>query len=206
MKNIRASLRFAILNFLWHIPGFRAYAEKRLPRHARGYRHYWESAEGKQYRMHMMERQQHLDENPSLAEIRAALDAHSPAKVLEVGCGYGRTLAALAPFYTVEGCDIAEDLLALVPKEIPTFRLDIVHPEAVWLEAHRGAWDVIFFRAVTMYFKENPEEMKRAMQTVEALAKKKVLVWEWMHVCDAMQKVYPSEKFEYHPLPVHANE
>ena len=196
------------LYILWYIPGFRSFAERRLPTHKRGYRYYWTSDEGKKYRLAMYKRQSKesdtpLVDNPTVEEMRSAIDPYVPKNVLEVGCGYGRILEQLKPFYDIEGCDVSDDLLALAPQGIKTFKLDLVNPDNRWLQSHKGKWDVVFCRAVTMYFKEQPEDMRKAMRTMELLANKKVVVWEWAHVLEAM-KPYKSNKFEFHIMKVWA--
>lgn len=179
-----ADLRFKILTLLWYTP-LRPWVRKRLPKHTRGYEYYWVSEEGKQYRETCVGRQgkggtKPLVDDPTIEELREALDQYQAKTVLEAGCGWGRLLEEIAPYYEVSGCDISDDLLEQVPESIPTFKLDLVDPLPL-----EKKWDVVFCRAVLMFFIDNPEQMKKAVKTLESLAIKKVIVWDWPHVCEA---------------------
>lgn len=170
--------------------------------YGRDYVRDWVSPEGKAYRERVFARQsaaglKPLRDNPTFDEIRTAIDRHHPAKVLEFGCGWGRVLEVLHPYYDIEGCDVADEYLAKVPPTIPTFKLDILTPPAGFIETHRGAWDVLFCRGVMLAF--SPDQMRTAMANLEQMAAKKVLIWEWAKVTKAMARAYPSPKFEYHP-------
>lgn len=193
------AFRLFVLNILSLIRVTRSWAERRLPRHERGYRYYWEQAGSAGYREDMYRRQKDMDANPTFEEMRRTIAAHDPSTVLNVGCGYGRELEALAPFFSIEGCDIAEDLLAKAKGGVSVFRFDIVE------DSTDKKWDILFCRAVMMYFTE-PEVLRKAMQHMEAMARKKVIVWEWPHICRFMQDTYPSEKFEYHPMSYNEHE
>lgn len=191
-----SQLRFWILTLLWYTP-MRPWVNKRLPRHTRGYEYYWTSEEGKEYRKICIERQgkggtKPLLDDPTFAEIRAVLDGYAAKTVLEAGCGWGRILEELAPWYQVEGCDISDDLLSYVPTSIPTFKLDLVQPHPV----HKK-WDVVFCRAVLMFFIDSPDQMRKAVETLESLADKKVIVWDWPHVCEAARP-FATDKTEFH--------
>lgn len=166
------------------------------PWYAKPYSHYWSDESGKQYRDKTYARQKSGGEkplvaNPTVEEIRTIFDRYQPATVLELGCGWGRLLEALAPYYTVEGCDVADEYLANAPEGIPVFHYDVVTEEPT------GNWDIVFTRAVMQYFINDAAALTRAMQHMEQMAQKKVIVWEWPHVAAAMKKAYPSEKFEY---------
>lgn len=198
-------MREKLLEIFWQIPLLRSFARERMPVHGRGYKHYWQSEDGRAYREKTYERQrrdgeQPLLDNPSFLEIRKALNAHVPQAVLEVGCGWGRILEELDPDYDIQGCDIAEDLLAQAAPHLRTFVLDIADPDPKWLASHENVWDVTFTRAVMMYFLRQPEEMRKAMDTLETITSSKVIIWEWPHVCEAMRKISSSDKFEYRPL------
>jgi trans-aconitate methyltransferase len=192
-------MRLRLLSVLSCIPLMRSWAERRLPRHERGYKYYWEDSGSLAYREDMYRRQRDMDANPTFDEMRAAIAAYSPSSVLNVGCGYGRELEALAPFFSIEGCDIAEDLLAKARGDLSVFRFDIVE------DSTDRRWDILFCRAVMMYFAE-PDIMRKAMRNMESMAVKRVIVWEWPHVCRFMQETYPSEKFEYHPMSYNEQE
>jgi SAM-dependent methyltransferase len=197
-------LKSLLLDLLARSP-LRSLIRSRLPVHGKGYAHYWENAAGAEYRKRTFDRQhaggtKPLIENPTYEEIQSALDRHQPKNVLEVGCGWGRILEELSATYDIEGCDLSEDLLAKARKDLKTFKLDIVSPPSGWVESHQDHWDVVFCRAVMMYFYEQPEDMRRAMATAESIAKTKVIVWEWPHIIERMKKTNPSKKFEYHPL------
>lgn len=188
-------LRFKVLTLLWYTP-LRLWSLKRLPKHTRGYEYYWVSEEGKKYRETCVARQgkkgsKPLVDDPTFEEIRAALDTYTPESVLEAGCGWGRILEELAPFYSIEGCDISDDLLAQVPASIPTFKYDLVHPTPL-----ERTWDLVFCRAVLMFFVTNPDHMKKAVETMEAMASKKVIVWDWPHVCEAARP-FATDKTEF---------
>lgn len=202
-------LRLRILSMLYAFPPTKEYAYRRLPRHRSGYKEYWANAKSEKYRAGTLQHDQavsQLSNYPSPEELIRIMKAHAPSSILDVGCGYGRFLEILAPHFEVSGCDLSAELLAQVPAHLraKTFQLDVVRPPAEWVTAHTNAWDVVMCWCVMMYFLENEEETKSAMRTMETLAKDTVIVWEWKHVCDYMQRVYPSDKFEYHVLPVTA--
>ncbi|MBP7770540.1 MAG: class I SAM-dependent methyltransferase [Candidatus Pacebacteria bacterium] len=186
-------MREKLLALLWYIPFLRPLVRKRLPKHGRGYSHYWTSPEGAAYRLAMYERQKDMDKNPSFDEMRTTIAAHKPATVLCAGCGYGREMAALASHFSIEGFDIAQDLLDKAPKNLRVFKHDLLQDRPA------GQWDVVFCRAVLMYFPKS-DEMRSAMQNLETMARTKVIVWEWPHIIADMKAAYPSAKFEYHPL------
>jgi trans-aconitate methyltransferase len=142
----------------------------------------------------MYDAQKDMDDNPTFDEMREAIVKYNPATVLDVGCGYGRELVALSPHFNIEGCDVSDDLLERVPPRLKSFKLDIVEPGAF-----SRSFDVSFTRAVMMYFPD-PKTMKKAMQTLDRITTRKVIIWEWRHVCALMQEVYPSRKFEYHTM------
>ena len=188
-------LRFKKLTLLWYTP-LRSWARKRLPRHTRGYEYYWTSEAGKEYRRIIVERQgkhgtKPLIDDPTIPELRAALDRYTPKTVLEAGCGWGRLLEELAPYYAIEGCDVSEELLSQVPEHIPTFILDLVRPKPIDRQ-----WDVVFCRAVLMFFIDQPEHMRTAVETLESLARTKVIIWDWPHICEAARP-YASDKVEF---------
>ncbi|KND50592.1 MAG: hypothetical protein AB202_03865 [Parcubacteria bacterium C7867-007] len=203
---MKAELRLRILSVLYKLPPFRAYAYKRLPRHRSGYKHYW--VDDKSYTLGTKQRIAELpavDKHPTIKELRAAVDKYKPETVLEAGCGYGRLVEQLTPYYKIDGADLAEEFVAQAKENgLSAFQLDLVSPDAVWLEAHAKHWDVAYCRAVFMFFIDHEEDTRNAMKTLERITKKKVLIWEWPHVCDYMKKTYPSDMFEYHPYPVTA--
>jgi trans-aconitate methyltransferase len=107
--------------------------------------------------------------------------------------------------FILEGCDFADELLEDARKDgLDVFKLDLVEPRQNWVAENREHWDVTYTRAVFMFLIDHPEDTRRAMETLDRITKTKVLIWEWKHVCDYMRSVYPSEKFEYHPTPIHA--
>ena len=78
----------------------------------RDYQKAWVDLAGKSYRMTVYERQRAdgskpLIDNPSPEEIAVALRADSARRVLEVGCGWGRLMTALAGEFAIEGCDVS---------------------------------------------------------------------------------------------------
>lgn len=193
---MRKKIRAFIINALWYVPFFSQWAEQRMPRHTRGYKHYWESPQGEAYRQSMVERQEGLDENPSAAQIHAALRRYEPKSILEVGCGFGRILKAVHPYFPfIEGADIAKDLLDRVPMGIRTYHLDIVKSKLP------RTWDIVFCRALLMYFVDQPQELRAALSHMDAMAAKKVVIWEWPHVLEALRP-YITDKFELHAMSV----
>ncbi len=201
--------RLFIVSILYKIPFTKQYAYRRLPRHHAGYKEYWVHQGGAHYRSATLKRDQDISamrRYPSPEELRNRIAVYSPSNVLDVGCGYGKYLEILKPHFSVEGCDVSQELLRNVRSDLQSsvFCLDIVHPPAGWITEHRKHWDVVFSWCVMMYFIDQRAEMMHAMKHMEAIANKKVLVWEWKHVCDYMKSVYPSDKFEYHYIPVTA--
>lgn len=202
-KSPFARIRFAILSALYRIPLTKRFAEQRLPMHRKGYRAYWVSEEGAPYRQSTFQRQHKegsspLIANPTYDEIRAVINAHQPNTVFEIGCGWGRILEALADSFEVSGCDVSKDLLKKVPSHINAIQMDIVYPSEEWIESNKSSWDVVIAHALFMYFYNQPDDMRRAMKHAEYIARDKVIVWEWPHICEKMKEVYPSPKFEYH--------
>jgi trans-aconitate methyltransferase len=149
-----------------------------------------------------------VDRHPTISVLFRTIGKYHPKRVLEAGCGYGRLMKGLAakrPNFVLEGCDLADELLADAEKDgLHVFKLDIVKPSEKWLAENAEHWDVVYCRAVFMFLIDHPDDTRKAMQTLEQLAAKKVIIWEWRHVCDYMRSVYPSAKFEYHPTPVWA--
>ncbi len=119
-------IRLYFLRILFRISFTRAWAEKRLPKHAKGYSYYWKLDSSKNYREDMYRRQKDMDANPTFEEMRLAIQAYSPKSVLNVGCGYGRETKALSPYFDIEGCDIAEDLIEKARGDLQIFKFDIV--------------------------------------------------------------------------------
>ena len=197
-------LRLSALGVLYEIPLMRRWAYKRLPRHRSGYKKHWVGEFGKQQRMTLRERQERSPQikYPTVEELSRAVAQYAPERVLDIGCGYGRFLIPLSESFNVEGCDIAPDLLAEVPEGYHVFELDLANPPPGWVTAHGSRWDVSYAWAVFMYFIDDREHMRAAMQVAETITAKKVLVWDWKHVCDYMRETYPSDMFEYHYIPL----
>jgi SAM-dependent methyltransferase len=192
-----------ILGVLYHIPGMRAYAYRRLPRHRSGYKHYY--VDDKNYIATLQRKTESVKSipyHPSVNFLKERINAHGATTVLDAGCGYGRLLEQLAPYYQAEGCDVSKELVEqTAAKGLSAFQLDLVEASGEWQEAHKHRWEVSFCRAVFMFFIDHPEDTYRAMKTLDAITAKKVLIWDWEHVCDYMKKTYPSDKFEYHHIP-----
>lgn len=197
-------IRLFILSVLYEIPMTKRWAYVRLPRHRSGYKKHWIEEFGKQQRTTLQERQEQSAQMryPTSDELIAHISKYAPQRVLDIGCGYGRFLVPVAAHFIVDGCDIAPDLLAKVPAPLSVFVLDLVAPPEGWVAEYRDRWDVSYAWAVFMYFIDNREQMRAAMETASGITKKKILVWDWKHVCDYMRDTYPSEKFEYHYIPV----
>ncbi len=166
----------------------------------RDYMSAWVSPEGADYRKAVYERQRAggtkpLVDNPTVEEIRDALLVHGAKTVFEVGCGWGRLLRPLDEWFDIHGCDICTDMMKEIPEHLKwrTFCMDIS-------ASFERLYDCVFCRGVMMFIP--PEKLGQAMRNMEAMARTKVLVWEWSDVCNLMQKTYKSDKFEYHPIPV----
>lgn len=188
--SVKASLKRFLLNTF--PKAFAKYA----PTYTKPYAHYWADESGKQYRERTYTRQKEGGEkplvaNPTVKEIREVFDVYTPESILELGCGWGRLLEALSPYYHIEGCDLSDEYLARAPEGIRVFKYDVVKDDVP------GEWDIVFTRAVMQYFINDEAALRSAMQHMERMAKKKVIVWEWPHVAEAMRKAYPSEKFAY---------
>ncbi len=141
---------------------------------------------------------------PTPEGLHRQVAAYEPESVLDIGCGYGRFLEDMTKHFNIQGCDVADDLLQQVRPDLrdKVFQLDLVNPPAGWIEEHKDAWDVSYAWAVFMYFIDDKESMERAMRHADQITKKKVIVWDWKHVCDYMRQTYPSDKFEYHHIPL----
>lgn len=183
-----------------------AVKRKFLPGPQRNYLKDWVSQEGRQYRMMVYKKQRKdgskpLIANPTFQEVKAALRPHSPSRVLEVGCGWGRLLEAIQDEFHVEGCDISDDMLKLCSQKLKVFKLDIVKADPDYVRQNSNRWDIIFTRGVMLYFMEFPSQMTLALENMAKLANKKVLFWEWTEVCNFMRKISDNNpKFEYHPI------
>jgi len=198
--------RLLALSILYTFALTRSWAYKRLPRHRSGYKKHWIDEQGKKQRDTLEERQSVTLQRffPTPAGLRRRIAAYNPQNVLDIGCGYGRLLEEMAKHFNAEGCDVANDLLEKVRPDLreKVFQLDIVNPPPGWITEHRNNWDVSYAWAVFMYFIDDPESMASAMKHTDEITKKKIIIWDWKHVCDYMRSVYPSEKFEYHYIPV----
>jgi SAM-dependent methyltransferase len=169
----------------------------------RDYEKNWILKEGKKYRDVVYRRQsatgsRPLISNPTYDEMRAVFDTFSARRLLEVGCGWGRILEALHPYYEIEGCDISDDYLSLVKAPAKAFKLDVINPPNNFLEEHAGGWDVVFCRGVMLYL-DRPQ-IRKAMENMAKLASKRVVIWEWPHVCRIMHSENPDPKFNYTPI------
>lgn len=204
-EKIFKKIRLIVLNILWDLPFARPFVLKRLPTYRKGYKNYWVEDGGKEYRLSMYQRQKKdgtlpLLTNPTVDELIKEIDKYKPEKVLEMGCGYGRSLEELKTHFDISGADISKDLLDLCDPTFRVFELDIVDVDPKWLQDHQDSFDVVFCRAVMQYFFDHSADMVKAMKNMELIARKKVICWEWPHVCDYMKKTYPSDKFDYRPI------
>lgn len=199
-------LRLCALSILYEFPPTRSWAYKRLPRHRSGYQKHWINEQGKKQRDTLKERQSITLQRffPTPEGLRRRIAAYNPNSVLDIGCGYGRFLEEMTKHFKAEGCDVAGDLLEKVRPDLrdKVFQTDIVHPPSGWVEEHRNHWDVSYAWAVFMYFIDDPESMTSAMRHADEITKKKIIIWDWKHVCDSMRQIYPSDKFEYHHIPI----
>ncbi len=165
----------------------------------------WVSPEGKAYRDRTYRRQKKDGENPLVSnptydEMRVAFDVYYPESILEVGCGWGRILEELQDEYNIEGCDVAQEYLDICNSTSKVFYYDVAVNNDEFISKNANHWDVLFTRAVMLYFMEVPEQMEIAMRNMEKLAKKKVIFWEWPEVCEKMESLVKSDKFEYRPI------
>lgn len=171
----------------------------------RDYLRDWVNIEGYAYRMRTFNRQskdgeQPLKSNPTVDEIISVLHTYSPDNVLEIGCGWGRIMEGLIDEFKIEGCDVSDDMLGLCPSGLKVFHHDIALENLGFIQANMAKWDVIFTRGLMLYFMEVPTQMNIAMNNMLMMAAKKIIIWEWPDVCDAMRRICPSDKFEYHPI------
>lgn len=199
-------LRLIVLSILYEFPPTRLWAYERLPRHRSGYKKHWTNEGWKKQRDTLKERQNAtlLRFFPTPKGLYKRIAPYNPRSVLDVGCGYGRFLEEMSKYFNVEGCDIANDLLEQVRPDLreKVFQMDIVNPPLGWTQKNKDNWDVSYVWAVFMYFIDDPQSTKLAMKNIEEITKKKVIVWDYKHVCDYMRNVYTSDKFEYHYMPV----
>ncbi len=149
---LKSRIKYFLLNKLPYI--FSKYA----PSYKNSYSYYWSADSGKEYRKKTYLRQDKngsmpLVANPTIVEIRKELDKYYPESVLEIGCGWGRLLSELDPFYHIDGCDISEEYLINCPPKIKVFKCDIVK------QAPAGYWDVVFTRAVIQYLINDKEAL-----------------------------------------------
>lgn len=198
--------RLFLLSILYRFPLTKLWAYKRLPRHRSGYKRHWVGEQGKNQRETLRERQSVTLQRffPTVYGLSRIVAYYNPKNVLDIGCGYGRFLEGMHGRFLIEGCDVAPDLLEKVRPDLQdkVFQLDITNPPPDWVKYHQEYWDVSYAWAVFMYFIDDQESMKAAMSNAAKITKKKVIVWDWKHVCDYMKLVYPSDKFEYHYIPL----
>lgn len=160
------------------------------------YRSVWADDEGRAYREEVYARQSDggtkpLTDNPTIAEVVAAISFYEAKEVLEVGCGWGRILAQIAPrFQRVVGCDIAQDLLDKVPEGLMAAPCDIGRPGAKLV---LGRFDVVFSRGVLHYLLDDPEAFECARHNMALMARRRVILWELPEVCDRLAS---DSKFE----------
>lgn len=164
----------------------------------------WVSPEGREYRMEVYNRQREggtkpLVDNPRVEDLRAAIAMYDPRTVLEVGCGWGRLVRALLEDFSITfaifGCDISRDMIGHC-QGLPVLWHDICAD----LPEFHAQYDVVFCRGLMLYL--TPDQQAVAMRNMSALARKKVLVWEWTDVCEQMQSHTKDPKFEFHAIPV----
>ena len=200
------TLRLLALSLLYEFPPTRSWAYARLPRHRSGYQKHWTGELGKTQRATLKKRQDATLQRffPTPRGLRRRIAVYNPGTVLDIGCGYGRFLEEMTQHFNVEGCDIAQDLLEQVRPDLQTkvFQLDIVRPPLGWVSSPSNRWDIAYAWAVFMYFIDDSESMRLAMKHADEITKKRVVVWDWKHVCNKMKAVYPSDKFEYHHIPL----
>jgi SAM-dependent methyltransferase len=202
-----SKFRLLVLSVLYELPLTKKWAYARMPKHKSGYAEYWLNEQGSRYRsdtLHADQDKSDMRHFPSPGEFLRILRAHHPSSVLEVGCGYGRLLEHASTEFRAQGCDLSAYLLRQVRPDLQSsvFELDIINPPVGWVATHAGNWDIVYCWCVMMYFIDNPDQTKAAMIHLETLAKDKVIIWEWKHICEYMQSVYPSAKFEYHHIPL----
>lgn len=168
----------------------------------RDYKQAWVSPEGAEYRKAVYERQREggtkpLVDNPTVEELISAAQVHAPVRILEVGCGWGRILRQAREVWPIlHGCDVSRDYLWIARQAGGhVFEWDITKPAPYGVIPY----DVVFCRGLMMYFEG--EQLAAAMQNMERITKRKVLVWEWTEVCERMRKAHKSDKFEYHAIP-----
>lgn len=177
----------SLYKLLWRTPlGF--LVEDRLSKVDKGYSHFW--LYDKEYQRAMYDRQLNMDSNPPFEQVAARIKTYSPTSVLEIGCGFGRILKGLLDYgIKAEGCDVSQLLIDI--GLVPIFRFDLV------TDMFDRTWDVVFCRAVFMYFSD--AQIEEVMHKVDAAATTKVIVWEWAKVIERM-KPYATDKFEFHVI------
>ena len=65
---------------------------------------------------------------------------------------------------------------------------------------YQGTFDVLFTRGVVQELMDDTGLVLQAMKNMEQLANTRVLVWEWPEVCELMQSLLTSDRFEYYPI------
>ena len=213
----RAEVRAILYRLKEKISGFRLYGIKEINAkktsdnncairvRERDYVRDWIRSEGAEYRKYTYERQNvngknPLISNPTINEVLEVLKANGARRVLEVGCGWGRLISQLAFHFEVAGCDVSSEMLALCPSGLKVAESDITKLSDSFVMANKKQWDVVFTRGVMLYFMEDAEQMISAMNGLMLLATKKIIIWEWPEVCDAMKQICSSNLFEYHPI------
>lgn len=178
------------------------------------YEQKWCSPEGETYRKGVFNRQRReglspLVDNPTIDEVRETLQQSRAKTVLDIGCGWGRWLEQLnEEEFIVTGCDVSSDMLALVPKHLRAFQLDLTQAIDPKVGAWTGTvryptyppfWDVGLLRGVLHYLLSNPEKWRRVVENLHQLVRYKIFVWELPEVCEELAK-WNSPLFDLRPI------
>lgn len=165
----------------------------------------WCSSGGKDYRTEAFERQKRdgrkpLVDNPTIEEVRTALRELQPAKVLDIGCGWGRWMEQLHPEFDIWGCDVSPDMLKQVPEPLQkrVFELDLATDQ---IEAfHLGTYDVGICRGVLHYLYEHETLFEQAVSNMCKMVHRKIVVWEFPEVCLKVATLDPDGRFSLRPI------
>ncbi len=180
-------------------------ASRLLRADTRDYRQTWIEPVGIPYRRAVYERQRAggakpLLDNPSAAEIAAALRTGGAKRVLEIGCGWGRLMSQLGAEFEIAGCDVSDDMLGLAPKSLEVFHYDVAVESLDFIRRNAGRWDACYTRGVMLYFLGDRVACAYALNNMLALAAGQVHCWEWPEVCETLRCFCTSERLVLHPI------
>src|SRR5262249_21495800 len=111
-----------------------------------------------------------------------------------------RLLEQLETAFTIDGCDVSQEMLARCDPRLKVFQADLASDASDIFRRNVDRWDVTFTRGVMMYLVDRPQHLAQAIDNLLLISRKAVLMWEWPEVCAKIREVSANPKFEFHPI------